>query len=77
MIDVVENPTKEEHGFEVLRMSIFDLQVCSRLAVDEVEEAVNKHFPPGTELGWRVDREGPRGPVECGNGGATHYMFSC
>lgn len=73
----VEKPTKEEHGFEVLEMTLFNLRVCSPLGADEIETAVNKHFPSGTSLGWVLVREGkgPK-PVACADNPAhTHFLL--
>ncbi len=77
-INVVEKPTKEEHGFEVTKMSILNLQVCSKLPQDRIEGAVNRYSPSGTSLGWRLEIEGNLAPVECSKkDGSKHYVFSC
>lgn len=74
----VEKPTKEKHGFEILRMSLLNLQVCSKLSDAEVSEAVNKYSPSGTSNGWRLETEGDLAPLECDNkDGSKHYIFSC
>jgi hypothetical protein len=73
----IENPTKQEHGFEVIKMNLLNLQVCSSLQQDEIEARVNRFFSSGTQNGWRLETEGNRAPVECANGGAKHYLFTC
>jgi hypothetical protein len=75
---IVEHPTKEEHGFEITRMNLLNLHVCSKLSPDEIEERVNRFSPSGTSNGWRLERDGNLAPVDCDNGdGSKHYVFSC
>jgi hypothetical protein len=77
-LNVVENPTKEVHGFEITRMYLLNMQVCSKLSASEVEKAVNAASPSGTTNGWRVERRGHLKPVECANGdGCKHYILTC
>ncbi len=75
---IVENPTKTEHGFEVTRMSLFNLQVCSRLNAKEIRLAVNHYFQSGTSAGWVLETSGKLAPVKCSeNDGNIHYIFTC
>jgi len=77
-LNVVENPTKEEHGFEVMKMDLINLRVCSKLPADKIETQVNRHFQSGTTMGWILRTDGKAAPVNCGKGdGSIHYMFSC
>lgn len=73
-----ENPTKEKQGYEITKMNLLNLQVCSKLPVSEIEAAVNKYNPSGTSGGWILKTEGNLAPVECSKGdGSKHYVFSC
>lgn len=75
---VVENPTKKDDGFQVLNMSLLNLQVCSKLPQEEIETAVNTSSPSGTSNGWRLETEGNLAPVACADDPLSkHYLFSC
>ena len=77
-MNIVENPTKADHDFEVLKMTIFDLIVCSPLPQDKIGAQVNRYFPAGTTNGWQLETEGNKAPVACHVGdGCVHFMFSC
>lgn len=76
--NMVENPTKKEHGFEITKMSLLNLQVCSKLPQDEIGAIVNRYSPSGTEQGWHLETEGNLAPVCCANDPLSkHYVFSC
>ena len=77
-MEVVEKPTKEKHGFEVTKMWLVNLQVCSKLSPDDVEMNVRRHFPSGTSNNWTLERKGTLAPVDCSEGdGSKHYVFTC
>lgn len=77
-MEIVENPTKEEHGFEITKMSLLNLQVCSKLPKEEIEYMVNRYSPSGTSNGWHLEKEGNLAPVDCSKGdGSKHYVFTC
>jgi DNA polymerase II large subunit len=68
-------------AYEVIRMSILQLQVCSPIPPEEsdkVEKAVQKNFPSGTRGNWRLETEGKVSPVKCSEKeNHWHYLFSC
>ena len=75
---VIENPTEGDHGFEVTKMSLLKLQVCSKWPQDEIESVVNKHSQSGTSLGWRLETEGSLAPIACSKKDESkHYLFTC
>ena len=76
--NIVENPNKEEYGFEILKMSLLQLQVCSKLPKNEIESQVNRISPSGTRHGWQLETKGKLAPIECEKkDGNKHYLFSC
>ena len=78
MNKIIENPTKEEHGFEVTKMSILNLQVCPKLAQNEIELNVNRYFHSGTSNGWSLETMENLAPVDCDKkDGSKHYVFTC
>ena len=68
------------YDYEVTRMSLLNLQVCSNCPpdeIDKIEDAVRLYSPAGTSNNWYIEREGNLSPVECENGGRWHYVFTC
>lgn len=67
-----------EKPYEVTRMNIFNIQVCSSLPEDKIEAEVNKYDPAGTSNGWMLCLDGERAPTPCDNDPTkTHYLFAC
>ena len=68
------------HDYEVIKVGIFNLQVCSNCPpeeVDSLEMAVREFDPAGTTGNWHIEKEGKLAPVICENGDRWHYVFSC
>ena len=65
--------------FEVIRESIIQLQVCTKIEPGNEEilsDLVSQKRPSGTSMGWQVDKNYK--PVQCLNDNEKwHYILSC
>lgn len=70
----------ENYDYEIIRMSLLNLQVCSNCPpekMDLLEVSVKSFSPSGTTGNWQIVKDGDLAPVPCSNGGRWHYIFSC
>ncbi len=69
-----------DYDYEVTKMSLLNLQVCSNCPpkeIEAVEIAVKESTPAGTSGNWYIEKKGNLAPVECERGGRWHYVFTC
>lgn len=62
----------------VMKITIFDVQVCSLASEDDALAWVRDTFPSGTTGNWQKQSEPDLAPITCAaDGGRTHYVFQC
>lgn len=72
---LIDNPIKD-HNCEILRSTIFNIQVCSKLSEKETLEWLRKNSPAGTVNNWGLQND--ISPVQCVNDPEKmHYIFNC
>jgi hypothetical protein len=63
---------------EVIKMNLFQVQVCSLGTEEEALDWVRGASPAGTSNNWQRIEEAAFRPAGCSNGkGRVHYMFNC
>jgi len=70
---------EKTEDYQVMKMTLLNLIVCSKLGENECLEKVKAGFPAGTSNNWQVsDRENQR-PVKCADNPETnwHYCYVC
>jgi hypothetical protein len=61
---------------EVMKVGIFDIQVCSLASEDDALAWVRHACPAGATGNWKKQQEPNLAPIACANGGGrTHYVF--
>lgn len=79
-IKLIEKIKEGENNpdFQVTKMSIFNLQVCSSKTEDEVLKWAREFSPAGTEGNWQKTEDVKLRPVVCAeNSSRKHYVFEC
>lgn len=80
-METIEKVKFDNYEYEVTRISVLNMQVCSNCPpaeMNKVEEAVKLNDPAGTSDNWVLEREGAVAPVKCDSiEGRWHYLFVC
>jgi len=76
----IDKPIKDENC-EILKSSLLNIQVCSRLSEEETLEWLRVNSPAGTTGNWGLqyrDSEDYLASVQCaGNSDRKHFIFIC
>ena len=76
---LIDKPIKDENC-EILRSSILNIQVCSKLSEEETLAWLRINSPAGTSANWglqRKDADDYLEPVQCAEDpNRTHYIFN-
>ena len=79
--DMLIDKKIKDDDCEILRSSLLNIQVCSRLPEEETLQWLREKSPAGTSGNWqlqRKDSDGYLAPVQCAeNPGRKHFVFNC
>lgn len=63
---------------QIIKQGVLNLQVCTNMNEEDIEQAVNEIYPCGTTVGWVLSKREGVAPVECSKKkGYIHYILDC
>ena len=77
---LIDEPIKDENC-EIVRSSLLNIQVCSKLSEEETLLWLQQNSPAGTSGNWQMQNRDALDylePVQCANDSEKkHYIFIC